>query len=389
MMLSLPSIRGPLAWVLAVALFGLGQASAARGAQKGPKKVSFKTADGVEIQGTFFPSAGDKKKDACVLLLHDFDKATGGDSHKDGWDKLAEELQKQGYTVLSFDFRGHGDSKTVKKDVFWDPRLNPQNRQGIKTKNPTAKPDTMPDTIDHKEFQASYYPYLVNDVAAARLFLDLKNESGEVNSGNLYVIGAGQAAIIGALWMNGEWKRQRDKNIPPDKLRGLVNLDEAEGKDLAGAVWLTPSPTLARLNVPEQRTWFTELGKRHKVPMLFVYGKKDKQSRDYALSRLKAINPNYELGKKPTAKGLEMTRDWGIEDTNLTGGALLQKSLSTISDITFYLNDLTDKRGSRPKKVKTLESQFLYVMNPRQMIKAKADNDEVPALFPLRAFMMR
>src|SRR5262245_26381536 len=93
-----------------------GSASAAEDAQS--DRVSFSACDGVELSGTFYPSPrGKKDKDAVVLLLHDFDHRKGGGSHGD-WDKLAEKLQKEGYSVLSFDFRGFGGSKSVRDD-FW------------------------------------------------------------------------------------------------------------------------------------------------------------------------------------------------------------------------------------------------------------------------------
>src|ERR1700733_2750774 len=85
------------------------------------KKIKFTSYDGVELAGTFYPKLpGGKDRDACVMLLHNFDRIKGGNSHQDGWDHLAEELQKEGYAVLSFDFRGFGDSKEVSREKFWN-----------------------------------------------------------------------------------------------------------------------------------------------------------------------------------------------------------------------------------------------------------------------------
>src|SRR5262249_21373057 len=69
------------------------------------EKAKFFTADHVELMGRFYPSFKGKKAPS-VICLHKI----GSDSSKDGWDKLAESLQKKGYAVLVFDFRGHGDS---------------------------------------------------------------------------------------------------------------------------------------------------------------------------------------------------------------------------------------------------------------------------------------
>src|SRR4051794_12638312 len=107
-------IRRTLALALAMALLGLaGQPIAAQKVKKdNSKKVPLTTCDGVELQASLWPNAGGKK-DATVLLLHNFDRAKGGGSHQDGWDDLAGLLHQEGYTVISFDFRGFGESKSV------------------------------------------------------------------------------------------------------------------------------------------------------------------------------------------------------------------------------------------------------------------------------------
>src|SRR5262249_54705503 len=106
------------------------------------KKVPIPTCDGVELQGTLWPNPNGKK-DACVILLHNFDRLKGGSSHQDGWDDLAAILHKEGYTVLSFDFRGFGESRTVAKN-FWTKSQN-VNLKGARKIPP-------PDTIDQKDF---------------------------------------------------------------------------------------------------------------------------------------------------------------------------------------------------------------------------------------------
>src|SRR3954447_13304713 len=163
-MLRWPRARRSLAALLALALSaaGLLAPAPAQPARKNKDKadnsrrVSFRTFDGVDLQGTFYAAAGNKR-DATVLLLHNFDHKKGGSSHQDGWDQLAADLQKDGYAVLSFDFRGHGESKQVGRE-FWDRAKAPDNQM-------IRGAARMPDTIDHKEFPAAYYPVLVNDIA--------------------------------------------------------------------------------------------------------------------------------------------------------------------------------------------------------------------------------
>src|SRR5579884_2957405 len=173
-MRTLPHVLfGPLA-ALSLLLFAISRPlPAADDIQS--KRVNFTTFDEVELSGTFYrsaPAGGKKDKDAVVLLLHDFRHLKGGSSQEDGWHQLAGQLQKEGYAVLSFDFRGFGNSKSV-SPKFWE---FPHNRQGIKgasKKNPPA-------SIDEKDFSPNYFINLVNDIAAARAYLNIKNDANEI-----------------------------------------------------------------------------------------------------------------------------------------------------------------------------------------------------------------
>src|SRR4051812_21681876 len=109
----------PLLALLLVPITALGQAKSER--------VSIKTVDGVDLIGNFY--AGNKGTAPVVMLLHAYEK----DSRSKDWISLAESLQKAGYAVLSFDFRGHGESTGVDPFLFWS---NPTNKLYIKNPNP-------------------------------------------------------------------------------------------------------------------------------------------------------------------------------------------------------------------------------------------------------------
>lgn len=69
------------------------------------KDVSFTTTDGVLLKGTFFSS---KKQEAPgILLMH---QCMDG-SNRSMWKNVAQSLSAKGYSVLTFDFRGYGDSE--------------------------------------------------------------------------------------------------------------------------------------------------------------------------------------------------------------------------------------------------------------------------------------
>src|SRR6516162_2546831 len=119
----------PLATLSLLLLAGSGHLSAQQNSDDKieSKRVHFPTYDEVELSGSFYRSTpvGKRDKDAVVLLLHDFQHIKGGGSTEDGWRQLAGQLQKEGYSVLSFDFRGFGNSKTV-SPKFWGFRHNNQ-----------------------------------------------------------------------------------------------------------------------------------------------------------------------------------------------------------------------------------------------------------------------
>src|SRR5712691_7734061 len=73
--------------------------------KKDTETVKFETVDSVDLKGTYWPSTKGKKAPVAILL-----HKIGGKSKDAGWSDLAEDLQKAGFAVLAFDFRGHGES---------------------------------------------------------------------------------------------------------------------------------------------------------------------------------------------------------------------------------------------------------------------------------------
>src|SRR5262249_22254161 len=217
---------------------------------KGEEKVKFDTVDGVELRGVFYSSmvpSRSGKKAPCVLLLHKI----GGSCTEDGWDQLAHDLQKAGFCVLAFDFRGHGNSTSIDSTTFWQDRFNVQSL--VKGYDPNKK------TIAIKDFNKGYYPQLVNDIAAAKNYLDTRNDAGDCNSSSVVLIGAQDGATLGAMWLNAELMRYR--------VTGPLQLaKEPTGKDVAGAVWLSISPALGARAAPVTE-WIKFAGKDNKIPM--------------------------------------------------------------------------------------------------------------------------
>jgi hypothetical protein len=351
--------------------------------------VSFRTVDGVDLKGTLWTNAKDKKN-ACVLLLHNFSRKSGGNRSDDGWGSLAEELAKAGYTVLSFDFRGHGDSTSVAPE-FWNQRKFPHNYLLLRP----PIPKEAPTKLDYKDFPftPNYYPHLVDDIAAAKAFLE--NKAGD-GAGNLVVIGAGQGATLGAMWMATEYRRFREKgsNVMGQPLPNPES--EPEGKDIACGIWLTVSPSIDSTPVQTQlNNWLDEVGgKRNRVPMLFLYGKDDPTGRaklNASMALTKMLPPGYRMMEDSPGQNKDsnykFTRDYAVA-TKLEGSQMLQNSLNTSSVIKAYIRDVLEERGNREAKRHEAEKYRYFWIPPgggiNQVHPAKLNGEEFMMPIPLK-----
>lgn len=312
-----------------LALFGAGLLfTPAVHAQAPREDISFDTFDKVTIKGNFYPG-GKGVNSPTVLILHKY----GSDRTKGDWDALAKRLQAKNYSVLTFDFRGHGASVNVDNQFFW---ANPNNKAHIsKSNDPNKK------VISYKDFKSSYFPYLINDIAAARLYLDKRNDARECNTANLIVIGAEEGASLGLVWMMTEHLRP---SIAPNLL-GTGN--RMANEDLSGAIWLSivHAPRIANGTVTMPYSPMVgqlAANMRARVPMWFACGDKDttgcKDAQYFYRDVLKA----------DTAKDkLPDTYYKPITGTQLRGVSLLgQTTLDTENLIEKYLEKLVQRRAN-------------------------------------------
>jgi hypothetical protein len=334
----------PMAFIAAV-FSCLGLAAAARSAE--PERVRFITADYAEIQGLYYPS--DKGiKGAPVLLIHPL----GGSIEMAGFSDLAKKLQEKGFAVLTFDFRGHGSSLNVMPQ-FWSAEMTNQGLKGYRA----SKPKT---TISHNDFRtAANIVSMMNDIAGAKRFLDTKNDASECNSARTFVVGIGSGATLGAVWLSSEWKRRAVKSGFP-----LVNSNQMEGHDIAGAVWLSMASSVGTSQArwtPRLESYLTVPSVRDNVPMLFLYGDQDTK----AASLAKSLHSAMLRGVKDK-KMKELMQAVGLKETKLAGAELLGKpSLKTEETIGAYMTQVLEDRTPNPWGKKDVDkmSFLLFPIN--------------------------
>jgi hypothetical protein len=313
-----------------------------------PEAVSFETADQVDIRGTFYPPI-EKKKGLCILMLHDLNSRRSDPN----WDRLARELQKAGHCVLTFDFRGYGDSTVISNpEVFWH---EPLNSRGIKT----TRRGTV---IESQMFLRGYHVQLVQDIVAARLWLDLKHDDvGDINSRNLVVIGAGEGATWGALWLASEFWRSQ--------MRLLASPREHESKDLAAAIWLGSSFTTAKPALTQN--WLRE---GYRLPMLFLRSEGDEAARRVNEALIKKIRPE---------GGSTLLEERTIPGNQIGQGILRSNRADQM--VKAFLDEMLRSHVMRewvPRKVQLNQYNWNLPGTP-QTIPAKMSGVRNPSLFPV------
>ncbi len=221
-------------------------------------KVSFNTSDGVRLYGYFYPGPKGPKSPA-VVLVHDLPD----DSRLNSWRELAADLQGQEKAaVLVFSLRGHGESVKV-KDEFWDYATNRYAAAG------RVSSRSLPEQIAAEDFQKGYHRAMVNDLAAAKVFLDQRNDGNECNSRQTIFIAEGEAAALTGAWVGLESRRYRIAN-------GFAGIRDKspESGDILACIWLNPRPTLGGKSI-ELLDWLANANTRKAIRVGILYDAKD------------------------------------------------------------------------------------------------------------------
>jgi pimeloyl-ACP methyl ester carboxylesterase len=295
--------------------------------------VTVPTADGLRLIGQWYPGGQGKQSD-CVVFVHAFQ----GNTQKGPWASAAKELQKKGFSVLTFDLRGHGKSTTGKtihdakqfanRDYFPLNRLSgtPNNADQIKG-------------IDYKRFQPGYYAFMIQDLTAARRFLDVRNDAGECNSGRIHFIVDRDSASLALLFVAYEWLRNGINPTAP----GLQAPNHNAGTDIASMVFLSPriAPSQGVRNGAikgaQDRDVYT--GIQEKVAMAFVVNTDVPERNDF-------ISSLFQLWKiKPGAKEDKELAKYVIEvkGAKNVGIDLLDEKLDTMSQIISFITNTKKK----------------------------------------------
>ncbi len=347
---------------LLAAFAGLGFDPPRVDAQVKPDPEAFNTADGVRLKGLFHKSPnGSKQGDAVVMLLYP-PMAPGGQERsmlKGDWDGLIAKLNDAGFHVFRFDWRGHGESTDVTDPLgdstpyngFWVNSITgPWNQRFVRGAN--RKPVKNDIRVKTDVTSGGYFPVYVNDLAAARLHLDMKNDLSQVNTSSIYLIGAGDTATLGMMWLAAEWARPGVAPMLPGGIQykcvpqsTLVPPDPPAGADVAGAIWLSAAKP-SGINEGTVQGWpKTALKLRDNNKMLFVYGADDaaaKRDSETFFNKVLVAGGNKGLG----VAAIDQTFLLPVAKTKLNGINLLGQKLDPQPE-TKILEYLTARQKDR------------------------------------------
>lgn len=249
-----------------------------------PETVRLKTCDGLNLWGKWFQGGKGNKSDT-VIMVHSY----GTQCSKGAWEDLAKALQAEGLSVLMFDLRGHGESAKNRALADW-PDFCAQSYN--KFSGYQLNPKSNIQEIKREKFSSAYYPYLINDLAAARRFVDQENDANHCNSGRVFIVAEGSICPLVMMGLSIEFRRN-------GVYAALVGADPPQhpaGRDYAGLIFLSWSGTgggpvgpgqLTSYNVMQNAWKQFELFENkatvydrilQKVSMMYIYSKEDKDS---------------------------------------------------------------------------------------------------------------
>jgi pimeloyl-ACP methyl ester carboxylesterase len=259
---------GKLSAMLIVVCLALVESTAvaqrAGGKVSPPKDMKLTTKDGVRLGVTYYAST-EGKEAVPVVLLHDYMESRAV------FNALARALQGPpngsgpSLAVVTVDFRGHGESKTI------------ELRDGRTIELDTAR-------LRSADFQ----DMVRFDMEAVRKFLVTKNDESALNLNKLCLVGSGLGANVAVYWTAKDW------NTPPLAVG-------KQGQDVKALVLVSPKWSYRGLPLKDP---MKNRAIQQRISTLIAFGENDsKAARDAKnihkiLERYHPDPPNHEIREK-------------------------------------------------------------------------------------------
>lgn len=234
----------------------IAQAKAAKVEIPAPQPQVLVTKDNVNLYITYYKSIAGKES-PVVVLLH------MSDGNRFIWQTprgFAEQMQLQGYAVITVDLRGHGESKggIAGANVNQDP----------KKKKPAAPPKKGSRPVEELN-PADYGNMVTQDMEAVKKFIKDEHQAEHLNMNKMGIVGPEMGAAVAAEFAAVDWLKAPYADAPPTSGQATP-----KGQDVRALVLISPQSKFPP-GLQFTRSLQTLRSKEMAVAFMFAVAKND------------------------------------------------------------------------------------------------------------------
>jgi hypothetical protein len=263
---------------------------------------SFRTQDGLAIRRYWY-SANKGTADAVLMF------PAPGNKVNDTWISLAKAINKEGFSVMLFDWRGCGMNGPDRPGGPERVLERPEAWKNDIISNTVLKLTTVETKgLDwNKNMSGRLKDTVLYDLMAARFALDKLNDANQCNTNRIWLVSEGAGSHLALAWIAAESQRNtsyvkgnRFDDAPPPEMTpatfdyvGFVSLSYSPTSSTAPQVLSNGMPSSGRYT--NQATAHME----RRLGMVMIHSKKEGPSASKAvLSKYVATNDAAEMKKK-------------------------------------------------------------------------------------------
>lgn len=221
-------------------------------------------ADSALVHITYYKSTMGREA-PVVVLLH------MKDGNRFVWQNgFAEQLQREGYAVITVDLRGHGESRLGPAAISGG---NANQDPADKKKKSGSKKPTGKQPAENELKPAQYQAMVVEDMEAVKRFIFEEHEAGNLNMNKLGIIGPEMGASVAVNFALRDW----EKTPHPDAPEGFRT---PRGQDVRALVLISPQSNFESLNTMKPLAALR--APAWNIAFLVAVGKKDPKDRGQA-----------------------------------------------------------------------------------------------------------
>jgi hypothetical protein len=257
----------------------------ARTDDKDRATVGISTSDGLSLNAYWYQgTAADKNPPDAVLMF-----PAPGNKVNDAWMGLAKALSAKNFSVLLFDWRGCGMNAAdtagqrilAEKELFW---REPYNNILLKQSRASIEDKGLDYKSIHLRAQGNirYRDFFLNDLLAARFYLDRQNDNKKCNSSRIWIVTEKEGGHMGLAFVASEFPRN---SIYDPKFQVLAGTQfKSAGKDFVGMTVLSYSSGSSSISgifntalkiLPAEPARDARDHLERRMAMIMVHGKKE------------------------------------------------------------------------------------------------------------------